>query len=139
MQQGKWDAAFAVLGNPDLGFDFRGSPLGEDSFDYWSFLPTGLRYQDIFTGFVFFKPLAAQRMSVGIPAGSVDQAFADEILRRLALKGQDKGGPRSTCAEYKQQFETIRVFTYSEISETDQDKKIQQWLTNAAPSSPAQR
>jgi hypothetical protein len=36
LQDGKWDAAFAVLGYPSLGFDFQGSPFGSDEFDYFA-------------------------------------------------------------------------------------------------------
>ncbi len=42
LQDGKWDAAFATLGYPALGFDFKGSPFGADEFDYFAVpLPIG--------------------------------------------------------------------------------------------------
>lgn len=86
LQQGKWDAAFAVTGNPNVGFDFRGSPFGQDAFDYFPFIPHHRRYQDVFTGFVFFKPLEAHRMSFGLP-GLIDASFGQEYLRRAAITG----------------------------------------------------
>jgi hypothetical protein len=36
IQDGKRDAAFAAVGNPNLGFDFRDSPFGADGFDYFA-------------------------------------------------------------------------------------------------------
>ena len=33
VQNGKWDAAFRLSGNLPAGFDFEGSPFGEDHFD----------------------------------------------------------------------------------------------------------
>ncbi len=38
VQGGKWDAAFQVLGNPEVGFDFAGTPFGADHFDYFDFV-----------------------------------------------------------------------------------------------------
>ena len=83
---GMWDAAFAVSGNPELGFDFRDSPFGEDSFDLFPFDPAiaALSYQDVFDGFVFYKPIAEHRYEHGVP-GLLDGSFVEEVRRRLAL------------------------------------------------------
>lgn len=86
LQQGKWDAAFAAVGNPSVGFDFRGSPFGQDGFDYFPFIPHQGCYQEVFTGFVFFKPLEAHRMSFGLP-GLIDTSFGQEYLRRAVITG----------------------------------------------------
>ncbi len=129
LQQGKWDAAFAVAGNPELGFDFKSSPLGEDGFDYWPF-PNHLRYRDAFTGFVFFKPLAAHRMSSGFPAGLVDQRFADEYLKRSRSVG-DRIPTDITLEKIEQSFSTIHIFSYDDkkvFPQSDCFEKIQQWL-----------
>lgn len=120
IQEGKWDAAFAVRGNPDLGFDFRGSPFGEDGFDYWPF-PTGLRYRDVFTGFVFYQPLEAHRMSFGLP-GLFDQSFLAEVLKRYQDTGQNYD------LEWLNDLGTLRIFDWDGISRSDYAEKIQQWL-----------
>jgi hypothetical protein len=125
-QQGKWDAAFAVLGNPNVGFDFKGSPLGEDGFDFWPF-PNRLRYQDVFTGFVFFQPLAAHRMSSGLPAGLADQRFADEYLKRCRSVG-DNIPDDMTSEKIEQRFGTVHIFGYEGVGKLDYAEKIQQWL-----------
>jgi hypothetical protein len=83
IQNGKWDAAFAALGNPDVGFDFDSSPFGEDAFDYFP-IPTGNKYKDVFTGFVFYKPLQEHKCAMGIP-GLFDGGFAIEMQRRYMI------------------------------------------------------
>lgn len=62
IQNGKWDRAFEENKNRPIGFDFKGSPFGKDDFDYFPFFHyfpnvTNLKYEDIFTGFIFNKPL----------------------------------------------------------------------------------
>jgi hypothetical protein len=86
VHDGMWDAAFSVTGNRDLGFDFSGSPFGADSFDLYRFDPAiaALRYEDVFDGFVFFKPIAEHRYAHGVP-GLLDEAFVRELRRRFAL------------------------------------------------------
>ena len=121
-QQGKWDAALAVLENPNVGFDFKGSPLGEDGFDFWPF-PNSLRYQDVFTGFIFFKPLVAHRMSFGLPAGLLDQPVADELLRRFRIMGVNK-----TREQIEKDYGLVRTFGYEGLGKSDYAEKIQQWL-----------
>jgi hypothetical protein len=122
LQEGKWDAAFAVVGNPAVAFDFRGSPLGEDAFDYFPFVPHHLRYQDVFTGFVFFKPLEAHRQSFGLP-GLLDASFGEELTRRVSITGDPIEGD---IHQELQRLGTAHVscgYDNPAIAE-----KIQQWL-----------
>ena len=83
IQNGKWDAAFKALQLTDVGFNFDGSPFGEDQFDIWP-LKQHFKYKDVFDGFVFYKPVDEHLLVVGIP-GIIDSVFAPEILRRYAL------------------------------------------------------
>jgi hypothetical protein len=122
LQEGKWDAAFAALANPSVGFDFRRSPLGEDSFDYFPFIPHHLRYQDVFTGFVFFKPLDAHHQSVGLP-GLINASFGEELMRRASIIGNP------TQAEITREIERLGMahdsFGYDDPTIAE---KIRQWL-----------
>ena len=130
MQGGKWDAAFAVLGNPNVGFDFKGSPLGEDGFDYFPFFPTHLRYRDVFTGFVFFKPLDAHRMSLGFPAGLFDRHFGDVITQRFRSIGENISSD-TTSEKIEEVFGTVHISSYDDkdiFTQSDCSEKIQQWL-----------
>lgn len=78
------DAAFARVGNPGRGFSFAGSPFGRDRFDLHHRAEKGRRYQDVFTGFVFYRPLEAHRLALGVP-GLVDPEFLEEVKRRLSV------------------------------------------------------
>jgi hypothetical protein len=56
IQNGKWDRAFEENKNRPVGFDFKGSPFGKDDFDYLPMVKN-LKYEDVFTGFIFNKPI----------------------------------------------------------------------------------
>ncbi len=121
VQGGKWDAAFAVLSNPSLGFDFNGSPMGEDAFDLFPFRRIEARYREVFTGFVFYKPLREHRLSFGFPKGMLDEPLVDEVLKRSRLLGNPDS--REGIENY---YGNIRVSTYR--SESDYEKMIRRWL-----------
>jgi len=87
---GLWDMAFEETGNRLAGFDFKGSPFGEDPFDMFPFLPGvrgKLKYRDVFTGFVYTHPLDEHYLQHGVP-GFYD-GFEEEILRRATLISKD--------------------------------------------------
>lgn len=84
LQQGKWDASFTETGNRSVGFDFMNSPFGKDSFDLWTPGNTGFTYQDVFTGFVFYRPVEEQKLVSGT-TGFLDAAYLDEFFRRYRL------------------------------------------------------
>ena len=82
IQYGKWETAFKIAGNPDVGFDFKGSPFGDDNWDGFFLYPKSLTYKDIFTGFIFYKPLSQQIKKVGFPFEL--ENFQDSLLRRAS-------------------------------------------------------
>lgn len=87
---GLWDAAFEEVGNRPAGFDFQGSPFGDDPFDMFPFLPElkgELTYRDVFTGYVFAHPLKGQYLEEGIPGYYA--GFEEEALRRAELVSKD--------------------------------------------------
>jgi hypothetical protein len=130
IQNGKWDAAFAVAGNPSLGFDFKGSPFGYDAFDYFPFpIPVSYTYKDVFTGFVFYKPLSEHRMSFGVP-DILDDAFTAELVRRRQITGAT-GSVEELTKEVRQWVAEIRISGYEDktiFPKYDAPEKIQQWL-----------
>jgi len=106
IQNGKWDKAFEAAGNPDVGFDFAGSPLGNDNFDAGFNQPRSINYSDVFTGFIFYKPLENHITKDGFPymfnnfedtiikrAGYVSEAHTEMIRRRIARYQQDPQDP----------------------------------------------
>ena len=88
VQYGKWETSFKIAGNPDVGFDFKGSPFANDNWDGFFLNSTSLSYKDIFTGFIFYKPLHQQIKKVGYP-NEMDN-FEDTLLRRAACVSKDQ-------------------------------------------------
>jgi len=85
IQKGYWDSAFKIAKNDNVGFDFSGSPFGKDRFDYANGKNNYLfTYQDIFTGFVFYKPIEQHKLSNGIN-GIVSDDYRNEFLRRIKI------------------------------------------------------
>ncbi|MCL2312212.1 MAG: RDD family protein, partial [Firmicutes bacterium] len=58
VQKGKWKTAFKNNNYQPVGFNLSGTPFGEDSFDIYPTLGkrTNFKWQDLFTGLVFYKP-----------------------------------------------------------------------------------
>lgn len=82
--EGKWDAAFKWTGNQAVGFDFANSPFGCDVFDRYDKPLKALTYKDIYTGFIFYRPIEQWVLAIGIP-GIIDQEFLPEFERRLTV------------------------------------------------------
>jgi hypothetical protein len=80
VQDGKWETAFAMLDNPNVGFNFGGSPFGNDRFDAAVFRTPSLKYEDVFTGFIFYKPLSDHIVKYGFPFEF--EKYEDTLLRR---------------------------------------------------------
>jgi hypothetical protein len=89
IQHGSWDKAFDICGNPSVGFDFRDTPFGKDYFDLFPDLgkKDTLCYQDIYTGYIFYRSLLDCYNQTGFPHAMND--FADEYKRRCYLRFGD--------------------------------------------------
>lgn len=87
VQHGKWDKAFEIAGNPDVGFNFENSPFGSDNFDDYLWNSSAeLQYKDVFTGFIFYKPLEQHINKVGFPY--MLYHFEDSLIRRSGCLGE---------------------------------------------------
>lgn len=82
-EDGKWDAAYAVAGNYPVGFDLKDTPVGEDYFSK----AMNIKYQDIFTGMIFFKPLTEQMLDNDI-TGFYSEDFKNIVKTRALLIGE---------------------------------------------------
>lgn len=81
IQKGKWDRVFDELNNQNTGFNFVGSPFGKDEFDMnIGKQVSGVRYQDIFNGFIFYKPLKEHMHKTGFPYMLYN--FEDSLIKR---------------------------------------------------------
>jgi hypothetical protein len=87
IQNGKWDRVFDDIGNPDTGFDFEGSPFGEDQFDLAFIYTKGMLFKDVFTGYIFYKPLTAHYKKEGFPYEFNN--FEDTMIRRASILSED--------------------------------------------------
>jgi hypothetical protein len=86
-QNGKWDRVFEDIGNPDAGFDFSGSPFGDDKFDLAFIYTKGMLFKDVFTGYIFYKPLNAHYKKEGFPYEFYN--FEDTMIRRASILSED--------------------------------------------------
>ena len=96
---GKWDAAFEMAGNPDAGFNFDGSPFGDDPFDARFLRIRGLKYKDVFTGFIFYTPLSKQFCRDGFPY--IYENAEEELIKRGACVDQHYADMIKNMIEYQ--------------------------------------
>lgn len=109
VQNGKWETAFSQIGNPEAGFDFANSPFGNDRFDAAFFNDPSVTYKDVFTGFVFYKPLEQHIKKEGFPnefdnfedsiikrAGYVSKSFAEQFKKEIEIRKKYPDKPVTT-------------------------------------------
>jgi len=109
IQNGKWDAAFELAGEPYVGFTFTGSPFGDDHFDARYLQVRGLTYKDVFTGFIFYSPISEQFSKNGFPfefensedklikrGAVVDQQYVEMINRVIKYQKSHPANPYDT-------------------------------------------
>lgn len=87
IQNGKWDRALEFTNDSAIGFDFEGSPFGEDIFDGHFLYTNKIKYKDMFTGFIYYKPLKEHYIAESFPH-QFDN-FEDTILRRASFVDPD--------------------------------------------------
>ena len=108
IKRGIWDNAFKTIGNKSLGFNFKDSPFGKDEFDLF-FSPLGklLKYQDVFTGYIFYKPLEEQYNSFGFK-NIIANGFDKEILNRATIINDNSMDPDNNIKFVKEKIEKLR-------------------------------
>ena len=107
IQNGKWDKAFSLAGNPNVGFNFENSPFGSDNFDGAIGFPSGeLKYKDVFTGFVFYKPLEQHINKTGFPFMVYN--FNDSLIRRAKCVSESLAGTWKNTIKY---YENDKIYT----------------------------
>lgn len=127
IQDGKWDAAFSARNVLDRGFNFNGSPFGDDMFDLW---PSNVdwTWKDEFTGLAYYLPFRKHRLATGIP-GLVDSTFGIELMRRSALWSRVPGSPFRPITDlehYRNELNTIHEDRMSNLDSLD--AHISKWL-----------
>ena len=117
---GKWDAAFLALDDPSVGFDFKDSPLGMDKFDLFKRLSENIKYQDIFTGFIFYGGITSWNIVIGVP-GIIDDDFADELMRRYQILFPNR---KTTIEIQKRYYNVVRTYKAWDFSDKMSKRRI---------------
>jgi len=124
IQNGKWDASFQKANKYNIGFNFKGSPFGNDSFDYWAF-ENNFTYTDMFTGFVFYQPIEKFEIAVGV-SGLMDDGWLEKFYDRINLFFQVLERPLLDNKNDLMPYNDIRI---SNVEDLDGIKsQIQKWL-----------
>lgn len=115
IQYGSWDKAFSLLGNRATGFDFSGSPMGDDFFDMFPSLGNMYRfkYSDIFTGFIFWKPIKEWIAEYNYPY--MMNGFEKEYIRRLCISGRDTVNIQHVIDLYKKEIYSQESKQYLDV------------------------
>ena len=134
IQNGKWDAAFIVAGNPDRGFDFKGSPVRRRPIRLFP-LPHScqLHVPGRLHG---FRLLQAARASTGcpseLPACSIRRSRPSWSAAARSPAARDPS--KSSRKQVQQWVATVRVSGYDNkeiFPKNECPEKIQQWLKKA--------
>lgn len=131
--KGKWDAAFRYFGNPESGFDMAGSPFGEVAFNDYDTPAHDTKFKDIFTGFIFYRPIHEWILMTGIP-GFVDGEFKSEYVRRIKLTSKASEITDKQIGERIEYANKLRWNTvFDDIDHPSQtrqsaDETIERWL-----------
>ncbi|MCC8087828.1 MAG: hypothetical protein LIO79_00940 [Rikenellaceae bacterium] len=106
---GKWDAAFAITGKRNIGFDFNGSPFGEDDFDHWIANKGKHIYQDVFNGYIFYKPVDEWIVKTGVN-GMMEDGYIDTVLNFIKIIYGD---------DFNEEAMREEVIKWNEVQEED--------------------
>ena len=127
---GKWDAAFWALNNPSLGFDFKDSPFGLDNFDANEPQPPleNIKYQDVYTGFIFYGSVVSWDIVIGIP-GIIDDMYGIEHMKRFEILFQNN---KRTLEDEKEYYNVVRRYKVwhfgDKMSKNRIKRNIRYWL-----------
>lgn len=133
IQGGKWDAAFKYLNNPVLGFDLQNSPFGRDTYDVCIGEHQNgvkVKYQDLYNGFIFYKPVDEWKLMIGIP-GIVTEEFLPELKRRTSLYDPDSRDEGERLKEYYNTIREVPIISLKDpyfLDIKDLNKYIDRWL-----------
>lgn len=131
---GKWDAAFKITGNKDVGFDLQGTPFGETTFDMYNFGGKSFKtvnFEDLFDGFIFYKPIENFEVAIGIPGIFNDSLFVQEFYRRSAIEDNISIQEAKSSQEIQRFIKEKNELNIDKIKNLDKYiSLINKWITN---------
>jgi len=129
---GKWDAAFKINGNKNLGFDFKNTPFGTTKFDMYNFGGNDyaiVNFEYIFDGFIFFTPFEDFELAVGIPNIFNDKEFVEEFYGSAAIDQNITIEEAKKIKETIVYIETVNSLKIGKIQRLDElTKELNKWL-----------
>lgn len=87
VQNGKWDYYFELLNKRSIGFNLKNTPFGKADFDVIPPDSNGnytYKYEEMFTGLVYYKPVKEHYLKTGWPNFATDD-FVPELRRRTDI------------------------------------------------------
>jgi hypothetical protein len=124
---GKWDAAFKIAGNKNIGFDMKNTPFGTTQFDMYNFggdFDNKERFEYLFDGFVFYKPIENFEIAIGIPDLFNDSSFLEEFYRRTAIVENISLSEAKSSSEIKESIQAFNVLGKENIKDSEYFKQV---------------
>lgn len=129
---GKWDAAFKMTENKNVGFDFKNSPFGKTIFDLYNFGGSDfstVNFEYIFDGFVFYKPINEFILAWGIPDIYTGK-YTEQFYKRISLT-EGISLEKARTEENIEWLKKINELKYTKIRDLDlYNKQIKNWINN---------
>ena len=99
---GKWDAAFEILGCKPFGMDIQDTPYGATPYADPAY--GNLLWQEIADGIIYYKPYYETVLAAGV-RGIVDKEFEEEFMRRTNIFYEAMGLPKTSLSDAKSSYD----------------------------------
>lgn len=99
---GKWDAAFEMLGCNPFGMDIQDTPYGATPYADPAY--GNLLWQEIADGIIYYKPYYETVLAAGV-RGIVDKEFEEEFMRRTNIFYEAMGLPKTSLSDAKSSYD----------------------------------
>ncbi len=110
IDDGRWDAAFALTGDKPVGFDIKDTPFGKTESWYWD---DGTMWEDIADGYIFYVPFHKFNGACGIK-DILNEECRTEMQRRLNLMYSAGEIPTNDWNAICQYYNNVRTFPIPE-------------------------
>ncbi len=117
VKKGKWDYYFEESSKTNIGFNLKNSPFGMEDFD--AIPPDSsqqFKYEDIFTGLIYYKLLQEHKLITGWENYATDD-FIPELNRRITIfnTAMELGMSEQDIKENLLDNNTVKISQYHNI------------------------